>query len=118
MTIHEVALYLDYKRDESYTPKNISIRSGSTLHDLKDIHVRHVSEPDGWIFIPLHTNKGPEQVLLRTFFLQIVILAMHQNGRDTHIRQVKIYTRREANILDWIVPESTTPQFSAYSSIR
>ncbi|KAI9910619.1 hypothetical protein PsorP6_010369 [Peronosclerospora sorghi] len=37
MTIHEVALYLDYKRDESYTPKKIAIRSGSTLHDLKNI---------------------------------------------------------------------------------
>ncbi|KAF1793097.1 RIO kinase, conserved site [Phytophthora cactorum] len=91
MAIKEVALYLDYKLDESYTPKKIAIRSGSTVHDLKEIHVQHIAEPNGWISIPLHTDEGLEKAPLRTFFLQVVILAMHQNGRDTHIRQVKIY---------------------------
>jgi anaphase-promoting complex subunit 10 len=58
------------------------------------------------------------QAPLRTFFLQIVILAMHQNGRDTHIRQVKIFAPRETNVLDWSIPEATTAQFAAYSCIR
>ncbi|CAI5742291.1 unnamed protein product [Peronospora destructor] len=117
-TVMEVALYLDYKLDESYTPKKIAIRSGSTVHDLKEIHVEHVAEPNGWISIPLHTGEGSEQTPLRTFFLQIVIQAMHQNGRDTHIRQVKIYAPREANVLDWTIPVASTPQFAAYSCIR
>lgn len=43
---------------------------------------------------------------------------MHQNGRDTHIRQVKIYAPRETNVLDWTIPEATTPQFAAFSCIR
>lgn len=62
MSITEVALYLDYKLDESYTPQKIVIRSGSTVHDLKEIHVQHVVEPDGWIPIPLHIGKGSRQV--------------------------------------------------------
>ncbi|KAG6959656.1 hypothetical protein JG688_00009988 [Phytophthora aleatoria] len=118
MAIKEVALYLDYKLDESYTPKKIAIRNGSTVHDLKEIHVQHIAEPNGWISIPLHTDEGLEKAPLRTFFLQVVILAMHQNGRDTHIRQVKIYAPRESNVLDWTIPEATTPQFAAYSCIR
>ncbi|RLN11005.1 hypothetical protein BBJ28_00023808 [Nothophytophthora sp. Chile5] len=118
MTIKEVALYLDYKLDESYTPKKISIRCGATVHDLKEIHVQHVVEPNGWISIPLHADEGAEQTPVRAFFLQIAILAMHQNGRDTHIRQVKIYAPRESNALDWSIPEASTPQFWAYSCIR
>ena len=62
MTVMEVALYLDYKLDESYTPKKIAIRSGSTVHDLKEIHVQHVAEPNGWISLPLRTGEGSEQV--------------------------------------------------------
>ncbi|CEG39981.1 anaphase-promoting complex subunit 10 [Plasmopara halstedii] len=118
MTIKEVALYMDYKLDESYTPKKIVILSGSTVHDLKEINVQHFAEPDGWVFIPLHVMDGSKQAPLRTFFLQIVILAMHQNGRDTHIRQVKIYAPRETQMLDWSISEFTTPQFAAYSCIR
>ncbi|KAL4159771.1 hypothetical protein PRNP1_000344 [Phytophthora ramorum] len=118
MAIKEVALYLDYKLDESYTPKKIAICSGSTAHDLKEIHVQQIVEPNGWISIPLYTGDGSEQTPLRTFFLQIVLLAMHQNGRDTHIRQVKIYAPREANVLDWTIPDATTPLFAAYSCIR
>lgn len=58
------------------------------------------------------------QAPLRTFFLQVAVTAMHQNGRDTHIRQVKIYAPREPNVLDRSVPEPSTEQFWAFSSIR
>lgn len=61
-TIKEVALYLDYKLDESYTPKKIAIRSGSTAHDLKEIHVQHIVEPNGWVSIPLYMDDGLSQV--------------------------------------------------------
>jgi anaphase-promoting complex subunit 10 len=55
---------------------------------------------------------------LRTFFLQIAIVAMHQNGRDTHVRQVKIFAPRESNALDRSMPEPSTEQFWAYAYIR
>ncbi|GAB9462801.1 hypothetical protein Gpo141_00000284 [Globisporangium polare] len=118
MTLKEVALYLDYKLDESYTPKKISIRCGSTVHDLKEIHAQSIAEPNGWVTIPLSVSNGEEETPLRTFFLQVAIIAMHQNGRDTHIRQVKIYAPREPNVLDRSIPEPSTEQFSAFSCIR
>uniref|UniRef100_A0A8B9GIQ8 Anaphase-promoting complex subunit 10 n=1 Tax=Amazona collaria TaxID=241587 RepID=A0A8B9GIQ8_9PSIT len=46
-------------------------------------------EPSGWIHVPLtDTHKKP----IRTFMIQIAVLANHQNGRDTHMRQIKVYT--------------------------
>jgi anaphase-promoting complex subunit 10 len=59
MTIKEIALYMDYKLDESYTPKKISIRSGTTIHDLKEIHTQNIIEPSGWVTIPL-SGLSPE----------------------------------------------------------
>lgn len=56
MAVKEVALYLDFKLDESYTPKKLSVRAGSTVQDLKEIHVQHVVEPSGWVCIPLFDN--------------------------------------------------------------
>lgn len=33
----EVALYTDYKLDESYTPARVSIRVGNTFSDLREV---------------------------------------------------------------------------------
>ncbi|TYZ64983.1 hypothetical protein PybrP1_005775 [[Pythium] brassicae (nom. inval.)] len=114
-----LALYLDYKLDESYTPKKLSLRCGATLHDLREIHTQSIAEPSGWVTIPLRAADSDDtEAPLRTFFLQIAVVAMHQNGRDTHIRQVKVYAPREPNVLDRSVPEPSTEQFWAFSCIR
>ena len=34
--------------------------------------------------------------MLRAHFIQVCVVSMHQNGRDTHIRQAKIYGPRDA----------------------
>ena len=55
-----------------------------------------LSEPVGWTVIPLSSSEldqhsaAPLTTLspLRVHLLQIQIVAMHQNGRDTHLRQV------------------------------
>jgi anaphase-promoting complex subunit 10 len=91
MTLEEVCLYLNYKQDESYTPNKISFRIGTIFHDLYEIKVVELNEPLGWISIKLTQPNGRP---VRTFFLQIAILSNHQNGRDTHIRQIKIFGPR------------------------
>jgi hypothetical protein len=35
LSLQELALYVDFKLDESYTPKNISIRAGNSVQDMK-----------------------------------------------------------------------------------
>jgi len=96
MSIAEVGFFLDYKLDESYTPQKLSLRAGTTFHDLEEVHELELDEPNGWIYIPVGeiANHGGQGVL-RAHFLQIEVLAMHQNGRDTHIRQVKVFGPRQ-----------------------
>ncbi|EDV27715.1 Anaphase-promoting complex subunit 10 [Trichoplax sp. H2] len=74
-------IYTDFKLDESYTPKEISVRVGLHDHDLHEIHKMELNEPDGWITIPLN---------IRAFLLQLAILSNHQNGRNSHLRQIKV----------------------------
>jgi hypothetical protein len=33
--VQQVAVYVDFKVDESYTPNKISIRAGNSFHDLR-----------------------------------------------------------------------------------
>ncbi|XP_055000166.1 anaphase-promoting complex subunit 10 isoform X2 [Sorex araneus] len=71
-------------------------------------------EPSGWIHVPLTDNhKKPT----RTFMIQIAVLANHQNGRDTHMRQIKIYTPVEESSIGRF-PRCTTIDFMMYRSIR
>jgi len=149
MTILEVALYLDYSLDESYTPKKISMKAGTTFHDLVEIQVVNLKEPQGWVKVPLRNPyaygpDGPGSLvgmdtgesqggLLRAFFLQISIIAMHQNGRDTHVRQAKIYGPRSPLAVFCgqsrvgmdrdlggvcTVPEFTTSELAQFSTVR
>lgn len=49
----EVCIYSDYKLDESYTPARISIKAGTTYHDLQEIKAVDIEEPTGWVSVPL-----------------------------------------------------------------
>jgi hypothetical protein len=57
-SILQVSLYLDYRADESYTPKKLCIRAGTTLHDLRDVRVVQLEEPVGWVNIALGNPEG------------------------------------------------------------
>ena len=50
---------------------------------------------------------------LRAFFMQLAVLSNHQNGRDTHIRQIKIYGPRQYVLY----PESTLFQLVILSKL-
>ncbi|GFN77763.1 anaphase-promoting complex subunit 10 [Plakobranchus ocellatus] len=86
-TVKDICLYADYKADESYTPNRLSIRAGNHFNDLCDIEQVELCEPSGWVCIPL---KDSHDKPIRTFMIQIAVLSNHQNGRDTHIRRIKI----------------------------
>ena len=148
MAVVDVALYLDYKLDESYTPKMMRIRAGTTVHDLEEVHTLELEEPCGWVVVPLGAPKKDQKpaatvpgqpapstgrTAIRTHFLQVEILSMHQNGRDTHVRQVKVFGPRQASAHagasatgGWqgarhglrALPEFTTIEFSQFSCVR
>merc|ERR1712083_535793 len=88
-TVQPVAVYTDYKLDESYTPTRVSIRVGTNFNDLQEIEVVDLQEPSGWVVIPL---KDMNEKLVRTFLLQVAVIQNPQQGRDTHLRQVKVFS--------------------------
>ncbi|XP_075006150.1 anaphase-promoting complex subunit 10 isoform X1 [Calonectris borealis] len=122
-TVKTLCIYADYKSDESYTPSKISVRVGNNFHNLQEIRCLksqpeqlqlELVEPSGWIHVPLtDTHKKP----IRTFMIQIAVLANHQNGRDTHMRQIKVYTPVEESSIGKF-PRCTTIDFMMYRSIR
>jgi anaphase-promoting complex subunit 10 len=127
MRVQEIAIYTDYKLDESYTPSKISVRAGTSFHDLQQVKVEELLEPSGWTTIslmqpPTADNGIPmaERALepLRTYFIQLAVLANHQNGRDTHIRQIHVFAPRNRTSNDMALPEMQTREFQMYACVR
>ena len=92
-SVTKVCLYMDFTLDESYTAKKITVRAGTTQHDLVDVTAIELHKPVGWCQIRLHDSDGAhndmeEDTPLRTHLLQVRILNMHQGGKDTHVRQI------------------------------
>lgn len=48
-----MALLLDYKLDESYTPSRVAVRAGTTLNDLRELQTLELEEPVGWVALEL-----------------------------------------------------------------
>mmetsp|Transcript_41347 Transcript_41347/g.95165 ORF Transcript_41347/g.95165 Transcript_41347/m.95165 type:complete len:193 (-) Transcript_41347:8-586(-) len=110
--VSELKLYTSFKFDESYTPSCISVRIGTGYHDLQEIQVVDLREPDGWISIQLAKPHGELELassqactprdlevggavdFIRTHFIQLAVLSNHQSGRDTHIRQMQVFGPR------------------------
>ena len=86
-TVSDVQIYTDFKHDESYTPSKISVRCGTNFNDLQEIEVKELNEPVGWQTIQL---KDLHERDVRTFMVQVAIIQNHQQGRDTHLRQIKV----------------------------
>ena len=103
-------IYLDFERDESYTPTKMQFLAGMGVHDLQEFAEMSFEQPTGWIDVDF-SNVGPieeddddddrkevdwsKRPVLRAFLVQIKILENHQNGKDTHLRAVQIFARDE-----------------------
>ncbi|KAG9150328.1 hypothetical protein Leryth_027454 [Lithospermum erythrorhizon] len=92
--------------DESYTPSKISIWAGDGFHNLKEIKTVELVKPTG----------DPRETFVNTFMLQIAILANHLNGRDTHVRQIKVYGPR-LNPIPLQPFQFTSKEFLTYSTL-
>jgi anaphase-promoting complex subunit 10 len=96
VAILSIRLHLDFEADESYTPTRITLLAGTGYHDLIPFAVLEFSHPKGWIDVPLDgVGGGADGNVLRAFLVQVKVVENHQNGKDTHIRGLKIYARDE-----------------------
>ncbi|CAI6011886.1 unnamed protein product [Closterium sp. NIES-65] len=84
---------------------------------LPEVKLVEMNEPSGWVHIPLRPSDDKEY--LRAFYLQLAVISNHQNGRDTHIRQINIYGPRQNVVRAVGVPmEFNTVEFGMYAAVR
>ncbi|KAI8927952.1 anaphase-promoting complex, subunit 10/DOC domain-containing protein [Entophlyctis helioformis] len=92
--VAQVSFYVDIKQDESYTPQIVSLRAGNRVHDLAEVGRVELCQPAGWIDIPV---SQPGSRVAHVFMLQLAVLANDHNGKDTHVRQVRVWAERESD---------------------
>ncbi|XP_066139541.1 anaphase-promoting complex subunit 10-like isoform X2 [Euwallacea fornicatus] len=115
-TISDIYIYTDYKLDESYTPSRISIRVGTHFNDLQEIEVVPLIEPSGWVHVPIRDIRDRP---IRVFMIQIAVTSNHQNGRDTHMRQIKIHSPIDSQgIRIDLLGTSSMVEFQQHATIR
>ncbi|KAK6497501.1 anaphase promoting complex subunit doc1 [Arthrobotrys musiformis] len=88
--VKRIRVFLDYTQDESYTPTKIAIYAGTGYHDLQEVCILEFHQPNGWQEAPLEGVHADG--ILRTFLIQVCVLSNHQNGKDTHVRGLQIYS--------------------------
>ncbi|KAK1077825.1 hypothetical protein LTR33_007755 [Friedmanniomyces endolithicus] len=112
VSIVSVEVLLDFEVDESYTPTKIQFLAGMGVHDIQEFAEMTFEQPNGWHEVDFN-NVGPiehdddededaddvidwsKRPVLRAFLLQVRILENHQNGKDTHLRGVRVFARDE-----------------------
>lgn len=99
-----------------YRLRRISVRVGSSFHDLQELEAVDLNEPTGWVHIATRDSAGNP---VRTFFVQIAVLSNHQNGRDTHLRQIKVHSPvQQANVSSMPKVNFTSVGCRSFSCIR
>ncbi|GJN85037.1 anaphase promoting complex subunit doc1 [Purpureocillium lilacinum] len=90
--IRDIRFFVDYNEDESYTPTKIVFKSGTSENHLIEFATMNLDSPVGWQQVPVAGAGGePDGNTLVSYVLQMQILENHQNGKDTHLRGIKIY---------------------------
>lgn len=57
---------------------------------------------------------------LKAYFVQLAVISNHQNGRDTHIRQVKVFGPRQDRVQSLLAQDVgfSSPEMLMYSVVR
>lgn len=90
--IRALRFFVDYTQDESYTPTKILWYAGTSEHNLIQFATSAIASPSGWQEVSITgAGGGDDGNSLCCFVVQMHVMENHQNGKDTHIRGVKVY---------------------------
>lgn len=90
--IRALRFYVDYVQDESYTPTKIVWKAGTSENNLFKFAESELVNPSGWVDVPITGAGGGEDGnSLMAFVVRMEVAENHQNGKDTHIRGIKVY---------------------------
>lgn len=97
VAIAYIRVFLDHTQDESYTPIKLQFLAGTGYHDLTEVCTMKFENPRGWLEVDLSMAGGPPirgwgGCTLRCMLLEMRILENHQNGKDTHLRGLQLFS--------------------------
>lgn len=81
--LKEIHLYLDYDRDESYTPNRIYLKAGYDEYSSVAIFESDIVKPKGWICVQIDEN-------ISALYYQILFPYNYLNGKDLRIRGLRL----------------------------
>ncbi|TFY52213.1 hypothetical protein EVG20_g10653 [Dentipellis fragilis] len=121
MAIQKLSLFLSFPLDDSYTPAALSIRAGTSLGDLQEVRSVTLDKPDGWITFDISAEPGDDGEGFKpvhAYILQVIVLTNHMNGKDTHVRGMRILGPNEDQA-SWDDPfPFVTKKFKMHEYIR
>lgn len=94
ISLERISIFTNFTLDESYTPSKIRIMAGSSGWDLSEVCTVNFSKPIGWshiIFNGIRTDG-----VLKCFVVKLIVLANHQDGKDSHIRAIRCFGKKTA----------------------
>ncbi|KXN68399.1 galactose-binding like protein [Conidiobolus coronatus NRRL 28638] len=98
--LSKLKIYFDFPMDESYTPNLFTISLGNRINDYKELtKVKGEVQPK-WIEVncKLFNNNRP----IPTFNIKLTILNNMEDGRDSHLRQIRIFELKEFDNIEKI----------------
>ncbi|KAI0078293.1 anaphase-promoting complex, subunit 10 [Panus rudis PR-1116 ss-1] len=122
VAIQKISIFLSFPMDDSYTPCTLSIRAGTGTTDLQDVRLFSLDKPDGWLTVDVSTEPnedGEGFKPVHAYVIQVVIMANHMNGKDTHVRGLRILGPLEDTMYDGDDPfPFKSLKFKMYECIR
>ncbi|KAF5392323.1 hypothetical protein D9757_001369 [Collybiopsis confluens] len=117
----KLSIFLCHHLDDSYTPSTLAVRAGTGPNDLQDVRIITLEKPDGWLTFDVSSEPNDDGEGLKPVFaylIQIIILANHMSGKDTHVRGMRVLGPLEEPAGDedpfpWI-----SQKFKMYETIR
>ncbi|KAF8339699.1 anaphase-promoting complex, subunit 10/DOC domain-containing protein [Cantharellus anzutake] len=126
--VQKLAIMLNFAADDSYTPIKLLIKAGTGLYDLQDVKTVTMDKPTGWVTFDVGTERPKDghgfldsclrSKPLSIYALQVVIAANHMNGKDTHVRGLRVLGAKEATMRDDDLLPFTSLAFKMYEMIR
>lgn len=96
VSLERISIFTNYSLDESYTPSKIKILAGSSDGwDLNEVCTVNFSKPIGWSHIIFNGIRSDG--VLKCFVVKLIVLANHQDGKDSHIRAIRCFGKKSSN---------------------
>lgn len=121
VAIQKISIYLRWSQDDSYTPSTLAIRAGTGSSDLQDVRMATLEKPDGWITFDVSSELDDDATSFKpvhAYVLQVIVVANHMSGKDTHIRGLRILGPIEDRTVDDDPFPFVSPAFKMYECLR